>query len=158
MTYPHTDVLCCFPGIGRTTFSSEQNKEGSTFCLDLDCKGDIASFVDRVIAEKSRKAYRYILIPLNEKIRDELNKRDVRFITVTPYMHQWDAWAKRWMKAGATCETLLARLATWNAHYRDLETRDDDDDVIATVHLASDEWLGNILEQTRASAEDGRDV
>jgi len=144
MIYSSTDIILCFSGVGRTFFSAQ-----STFTLDRDFDGkDAKLFTDELVKLKALKKYRYILVPLNDKIRDELEAKSVAFITVVPLLHQWDEWSKRWLKAGATAEQLNARLADWNKYYKELEGWDYDDFAKPIIHLKDDEWLGNILCQS----------
>lgn len=144
MIYSNTDIILCFSGIGRTFFS-----EQSTFTLDRDFDGnDAKAFTDELVKLKALKKYRYILVPLNDKIRDELETRNVAFITVVPLLHQWDEWSKRWLKSGATAEQLNTRLADWNKYYKKPGGWDYDDFAKPIVHLKDDEWLGNILCQS----------
>lgn len=153
MSYPHTDVLCCFPGIGRTTFSSEQNKEGSTFCLDLDYDGEhLKEFVERVKAEREAKGRRYVLISMDADVLQLLREQNIPNVIIAPDPDDFHAWAKKWMRAGAFAETLVSRKKRWGEIRKAFENNP------CVVLLTSDEWIGNILEQTRASAEDGRDV
>ena len=153
MTYPHTDVLCCFPGIGRTTFSSEQNKEGSTFCLDLDYDGhNLNAFIETLKAELNAKNHRYILIPMGVDIFPALNKNAIEYFVVAPWPEDLAAWAKAWMQKGATVEMMRARYDSWARLLRLDETEP------YIVYLEKGDWLGNILEQSRASAADGKDV
>jgi hypothetical protein len=85
MIYTDTDVICCFPGIGRTTFSKDQNKEGSTFCLDMDYDGtNLKAFIDRVKVEREKKAHRYILVPMDAEILMALRESKIAHVTVVP--------------------------------------------------------------------------
>lgn len=153
MSYPHTDVLCCFPGIGRTTFSAEQNKEGSAFCLDLDYDGvHLKEFVERVKAEQEAKGHRYILVPADMDVLQSLREQNVWNIVIAPDPDEFHTWAKKWMRAGSGAETLVARRKRWMEIWKFFESNP------CVVLLANDEWLGNILEQSRASDADGKDV
>lgn len=152
MSYPHTDVLCCFPGIGRTTFSAEQNKEGSTFCLDLDYDRNLAVLMARVKVERAQKAYRYILLPMDEEVLQALRESLVPHLVIVPNPDEFDVWAKRWLHGGSSAGTVIARRTRWREIYNVCEKEP------CVIRLLSGDWLGNILEQTRASAEDGKDV
>jgi len=153
MSYPHTDVLCCFPGIGRTTFSTEQNKGGSTFCLDLDYDGaNLKAFIEQVKAERARKAHRYILVPMDAEILQALRESLVPHLVIVPNPDEFDVWAKRWLHGGSNAGTVIARRTRWREIYNVCEKEP------CVIRLLSGDWLGNILEQTRASAEDGKDV
>jgi hypothetical protein len=144
MIYSNTDIILCFSGIGRTFFSKD-----SLFALDKDFDGkDAKAFADEIAKLKLLKKYRYILVPMNDKIRDDLEAKSVPFITVVPLLHQWDGWSKRWLKAGATAEQLNARLTDWNKYYKELEGWDYDDFTKPIIHLKDDEWLGNVLCQS----------
>ena len=145
MIYSNTDIILCFAGIGRTFFS-----EQSTFTLDRDFKSggdsDVKKFVEWMILTKNTRKYRYILIPLNEEIGSELSARGIKYIVAIPNPSDWNAWASRWMKSGATAEQLTERSEEWskffieNAHIRKF--------IAPTVKLKPDEWLGNILCQS----------
>lgn len=153
MIYTTTDVLCCFPGIGRTTFSTDQNKGGSTFCLDMDGEGYTpAGFAQSIADERKVKEYRYILTPVNELLFQSLYVENVPFLIVAPHLQDVDVLVKAWMQKGATVETVIARLERLKG-LRELESKFRN-----IIYLQRGEWLGNILEQTRASAEDGKDV
>lgn len=153
MSYPHTDVLCCFPGIGRTTFSAEQNKGGSTFCLDLDYDGkNINSFIETLKAELNAKNHRYILIPIGIEIFPALNQNGIEYFVVAPWPEDLYAWAKAWMKKGATVKMMRDRYTSWSLLLKLVDTEP------YIIYLQNGDWLGNILEQTPASAEDGKDV
>jgi len=152
MSYPHTDVLCCFPGIGRTTFSTEQNKGGSTFCLDLDYDRNLAVLMARVKVERAQKAYRYILLPMDAEVLQALRESLVPHLVIVPNPDEFDVWAKRWLHGGSNAGTVIARRTRWREIYNVCEKEP------CVIRLLSGDWLGNILEQTRASAEDGKDV
>ena len=153
MSYPHTDVLCCFPGIGRTTFSTEVNKGGSTFALDLDYDGtNLKAFIDRVKAKRDKKAHRYILVPMDAEILAGLLEAKIPYLVVVPDPNEFDNWAKRWMHSGSSAETIIARRARWD----ELETVIGREQCV--IQLKGGDWLGNILEQSRASAADGKDI
>jgi len=164
MIYSSTDIILCFSGVGRSFFTASSAKmlkvtffgfkpieiPNSSFTADIDIPEGCSAktFVDTIVTLKNTKQYRYILAPLNDKIRDELEAKSVAFITVVPLLHQWDEWSKRWLKAGATAEQLNARLADWNKYYKELEGWDYDDFAKPIIHLKDDEWLGNILCQS----------
>lgn len=153
MSYTTTDVICCFPGIGRTTFSAEVNKGGSTFCLDLDYDGEhLKEFVARVKAEREARAHRYILVPMDAEILAGLLEAKIPYLVVVPDPNEFDNWAKRWMHSGSSAETIIARRARWD----ELETVIGREQCV--IQLKGGDWLGNVLEQTPATVKDGKDV
>ena len=153
MIYPTTDVICCFPGIGRTTFSEENKHEGSTFALDLDYDGtNLKAFIDRVKAEREKKAHRYILLPMDVEVLQALRESLVTHLVIVPSPDEFDVWAKRWLRGGSNAGTVIARRTRWREIYDVCEKEP------CVIRLLSGDWLGNILEQSRASAADGKDV
>ena len=92
MIYSSTDIILCFSGIGRTFFS-----EQSTFTLDRDFnaggESDAKKFVERMVQVKNMHKYRYILVPLNEEIGNELTARGIKYIVVIPNPNDWHQWA-----------------------------------------------------------------
>ena len=142
MIYSNTDIILCFAGIGRTFFS-----EHSTFALDRDFDGRYAkTFTDELVKLKALKKYRYILVPLNEEIGNELSARETKYIVAIPNPSDWNTWASRWMKSGATAEQLAARSEDWSKFFN--ENPHKIKFIAPTVRLKPDEWLGNILCQS----------
>jgi len=154
MSYPTTDVICCFPGIGRTTFSAEANvKEHSTFCLDLDYDGvNLNAFMTKLEAERKKKEHRYILIPMDALVLLSLKENFIPHLVVVPDPNDFDDWAKRWMHKGASAETIITRYKRWR-EIQEAENRGD-----CVIFLHNGDWLGNLLEQTPATVADGRDT
>lgn len=153
MIYPTTDVICCFPGIGRTTFSEENKHEGSTFALDLDYDGtNLKAFIDRVKAERDKIAHRYILVPMDAEIMLSLKERRIPYFIVAPSPNEFDEWAKRWMRSGSSAETLIARHKRW----REIEEMCNKGECV--VFLSGQEWLGNVLEQAPATQDEREDM
>lgn len=153
MIYTTTDVICCFPGIGRTTFSDENKREGSTFALDLDYDGtNLKAFIDRVKAERDKIAHRYILVPMDAEILMALRERDIAHITVVPNYDDFNDWMIRWMRSGATAEMIIARKK------RKYEIREAYGNEACVIELRTGEWLGNVLEQAPATQDEREDV
>jgi len=156
--YTTTDVICCFPGIGRTTFSEENKHEGSTFALDLDYDGtNLKAFIDRVKAEREKKAHRYILVPMDAEILMALRESNIAHITVVPSYDEFNEWAVRWMHSGATAEMIIARKKRWREidGYSDRSVWSSE---ACVIRLGTGEWLGNVLEQAPATQDERKDV
>lgn len=158
MIYTTTDVICCFPGIGRTTFSEENKREGSTFCLDMDYDGtNLKAFIDRVKAERDKKAHRYILVPMDAEILAALRESYIAHIVVVPKFEDLNDWMIRWMHSGATAGMIIARKKRWN------EINGYDGSSVwsseaCVIELRTGEWLGNVLEQAPATQDERKDV
>jgi hypothetical protein len=163
MSYKNTDIILCYPGIGRTFFAQDKSTdtefefrgekrvlpgvEHSSFTVDLDVLR-----TDDVVHMKTSGWYRYILVPIYSQVRKELNAHSVPFLLVAPKPEDKQAWIKRWMKAGATAELIAERIKGWDTigiHF---------DGEFEWIYLNSDEWLGNILQQSPMSDADGRDA
>ena len=140
-----TDIILCFSGIGRTFFKSDGLNSMFTFDIDFDGK-DAKKFVEGLIQIKALKKYRYLLAPLNEEIGNELSARGVKYIVVIPNPSDWNAWASRWMKSGATAEQLTKRSEEWSKFFN--ENPHKIKFIAPTVKLKPDEWIGNILCQS----------
>lgn len=153
MIYTTTDVICCFPGIGRTTFSAENKHEGSTFALDLDYDGtNIKAFIDRVKAERAKLAHRYILVPMDAEILMAFWENGIDHITVVPDSDDRNDWMIRWMHSGATAKMITARKDRWSEINKAWSTES------CVIALRTGEWLGNVLEQAPATQDERKDV
>ncbi len=163
MSYKSTDIILCYPGIGRTFFAQDKSTdtefefrgekrvlpgvEHSSFTVDFD----VFKTSDLLLLKESKR-FRYILVPINAQLRKELNAHSVPFLLVAPNPIDKQAWIKRWMKAGATAELIAERLKGWDTigiHF---------DGEVEWIYLNSEEWLGNILQQSPMSDADARDA
>ncbi len=162
MSYKNTDIILCYPGIGRTFYAQGKTGidglapkiENSSFTLDLDFKeGDATErLVENIRHAKNSRKYRYILIPLNSDVRSMLRNAGIKYLLVAPKPEDKQIWIKRWLKAGATAELIAKRLNGWDTigiHF---------DGELEWIYLSADEWLGNILQQSPMSDADGKDA
>lgn len=169
MHYKNSDIIMCFPGIGRTFFASlitpaqrvepgpDQLRKKTTneaiphsdFTLDKDFSGDdLKGFAEEVASIHKTGRYRYILIPMRYDLAKHLYDSDIQFIVVKPYELDRDVWMKRWMKAGESALDLSVRLKEMNNSESGYAA------FAPIVHLSADEWLGNILDQTPIKVPD----
>ena len=146
MKYNSTDIILCFPGIGRTRFK-ELGSNGS-FTIDVGAEAT----ADQILELKKSQQYRYILAPLTQKLVEDLWTSWVTpFIIVAPWYYDKEDRIKLWMKAGADAKTLAVRAQAW----KDLEVYTLDDPTpkeLVLIHLDPDEWLGHLLAQTPIDA------
>lgn len=145
MKYNSSDIILCFPGIGRTRFK-ELGSNGS-FTIDVGEKATLEQLKELQASQQ----YRYILAPLTQELVEKLWIDKLTFIIVAPWYYDKEDRLKLWMKAGADAKTLAIRAQAWE----DLKVYTYDDDMpkeIVLIHLDSEEWLGHLLAQTPIDA------
>ena len=145
MKYNSSDIILCFPGIGRTRFK-ELGSNGS-FTIDVGEETDW----NKLVELQKTGEYRYILAPLTQDLVEDLWKNNITFIIVSPWYYDKEERIKLWMKAGADAKTLAVRARAWD----DLKAYTYDDDFpkqIVLIHLDIEEWLGHLLAQTPIDA------
>lgn len=158
MPYKDSDIILCFPGIGRTFFAGDKTTleigtlRHSQFTLDKDFSGGMKAFVDELVKIKKSRQYRYILVQNNLALHLDLIANDVTFLVVAPNPNHKQIWMKRWMQAGASAELIDSRLARWE----EIGTRYSGE--IEAIYLGPDEWLGNILQKTPLTEADAKDA
>lgn len=143
MKYKSSDIIVCFPGIGRTYFTGQYSN--SSFVCDLDQNKEwVEEFLKKPVILREERTYRYILIPASPDIFKELKAQKIPFIYVRPYNDEANEWMKRWMKADANISDLT---------FRRLAFRWDNPVDVPIVYLSSEEWLGNVLSQSPTGEE-----
>ena len=160
MKYKRSDIILCYPGIGRTFFTAckEKGVPNSTFTYNTDFKSGegpvaLSAFIESILALKETKDYRYILVPLTTETHERLSEKKVPYFIVTPYTDEKNEWVKRWLKAGASALEVFNRTCDWGTLIRVDTTKGKG----IKVFLDKDEWLGNVLEQSPATAEEGNE-
>ena len=144
MIYSNTDIILCFAGIGRSFYY--KTGSNSSFAMDVDVESeDKAKFIDGIIETKNLKRYRYILLPMDLEIKALLDSRKVSYVVARPDMDDKSEWIRRWWKSNATAEQITSRIAEFERF--DTEESSGQWKDAPTIHLKSDEWLGNILSQ-----------
>ena len=144
MIYSNTDIILCFAGIGRSYYY--KTGSNSSFAMDVDPDSkDLAKFIDGIIETKSLKRYRYILLPMDLEIKALLDSRKVSYVVAIPSAADKSEWIRRWWKSNATAEQIESRIAEFERF--DTEDSGGQWKGAPTIHLKSDEWLGNILSQ-----------
>lgn len=162
MKYKRSDIILCYPGIGRTFFTSfkddDKGIKNSAFTYNAEFKdvvGPVAlsGFIESLLALKETKDYRYILVPLVPDIHVRLSDKKVPYFIVTPYLDERNEWVKRWLKAGASALEVFNRTCDWYTLIKVDTTKGKG----VRVYLDKDEWLGNVLEQSPATYEEGNE-
>lgn len=150
MTYQYTDIILCFPGIGRTFFEKGKTEavDHSSFTINFD----ESAKAETLLCARATKKYRYVLAPISDKLRKELNAKGIPYLLVAPNPNDKQIWIKRWLKAGGTAEMIAARISEWGTIGTQYGGEPE------WIYLAADEWLGNILQQSPISEGDGKDV
>ena len=144
MIYSNTDIILCFAGIGRSFYY--KTGSNSSFAMDVDPdRKDLAKFIDEIIETKSLKRYRYILLPMDLEIKALLDERKVSYVVAMPDLEDLSEWICRLWKSNATAEQIKSRIAEFERV--DTEESGGSWKDAPTIHLKSDEWLGNILSQ-----------
>lgn len=104
-----TIIICGFPAIGKTTFSNQR--------LDvLDLDSSQFNWITQNNAERKRNPdfpvnyidaveehigkFRYILISTHYLVRDELNKRNLPYVTIIPSLDCYWEYQERMKKRG----------------------------------------------------------
>ena len=104
-----TMIICGFPAIGKTTFSNQR--------LDvLDLDSSQFNWITKDNAERERNPnfptnyidaveenigmFKYILISTHYLVRDELNKRNLRYVTIIPSLDCYWEYQERMKKRG----------------------------------------------------------
>ena len=165
MKYKRSDIILCYPGIGRTFFTSFKDVDkgvlNSSFTYNAEFKEGVGpeglrsinSFVESTLALRETKNYRYILLPLLPMLNVLLSDSGIPYFVVTPYSDERNEWVKRWLKAGAGAVEVFSRTCNWSTFMK-LDTSKGKG---VRVYLEKDEWLGNILEQSPATTEEGNE-
>ena len=144
MIYSNTDIILCFSGIGRSFYY--KTGSNSSFAMDVDPEyGDLNKFIDGIIETKNLKRYRYILLPMDLKIKDLLDVRKVSYVVAMPDTDDMSEWIRRWWKSNATAEQIDSRMKDYSK-FRTEESGGQWDGA-RRIYLKSDEWIGNILSQ-----------
>ena len=144
MSYPHTDFLCVAAGCGASTAAEDHP---STY---YDAK-DVA---DAIRASKTGN-YRYVLLNADKSTRTELDEAGVDYVIIAPLPKSEAEWTARWLRAGSSVSDIKKRLARWEEN-KDIYNLFKPYAPIAFI--PSDKWLSQMMEQSRASAADGKDV
>ena len=144
MIYSNTDIILCFSGIGRTFYYKTGSNSSFAMDVDPDRKG-LDKFIDEIIETKNLKRYRYILLPMDLEIKALLDERKVSYVVAMPDLEDMSEWICRWWKSNATAEQIKSRIAEFERV--DTEESGGSWKDAPTIHLKSDEWLGNILSQ-----------
>ena len=145
MTYPTTDIILCFSGIGRSFYYKQGSN--SNFALDKDIVGDDwGAFCDEIIAEKAKERWRYILVPLDTLLAQYLTERGVKFVIACPMPTDRNEWFRRWWKSNATAKQIADRSKAWDNYLVGSEEIEALGAPI--IYLKSDEWIGNVLSQS----------
>ena len=144
MIYSNTDIILCFSGIGRSFYY--KTGSNSSFAMDVDVETkDKAKFIDGIIETKNLKRYRYILLPMDLKVKALLDSRKVSYVVAIPNVEDKSEWIRRWWKANATAEQIESRIAEFER--LDTEESGGQWKDVPTIYLKSDEWIGNVLSQ-----------
>ena len=165
MKYKRSDIILCYPGVGRTFFTSFKDKNNgvsnSAFTYNAEFKpeagpGDyrkLTNFVESTLSLRETKDYRYILLPLLPELNQLLCDKGIPYFVVTPYSDERNEWVKRWLKAGASATEIYSRICNWTT----LMKLDITKGKGIKVWLDKEEWLGNVLEQSPATTEEGNE-
>ena len=144
MIYSNTDIILCFAGIGRSFYY--KTGSNSSFAMDVDPDSkDLAKFIDEIIETKSLKRYRYILLPMDLKIKALLDERKVSYVVAMPDLEDMSEWIRRWWKSNATAEQIDSRMKDY-FRFKTEDAGGQWDDT-QKIYLKSDEWIGNVLSQ-----------
>ena len=144
MIYSNTDIILCFAGIGRSFYY--KTGSNSSFAMDADPdRKDLAKFIDGIIETKNLKRYRYILLPMDLKVKELLDQANIKYVIARPFLDDMSEWIRRWWKSNATAEQIESRIAEFERF--DTEDSGGSWNDVPTIYLKSDEWIGNILSQ-----------
>jgi hypothetical protein len=104
-------IICGFPAIGKTTFSNQRldtlDLDSSQFNWIVDGNAERVrnphfpkNYIDAVIQNLGK--FKYILISTHYLVRDELNKRNIPYLTVVPSLDCYWEYQERMKKRGDT--------------------------------------------------------
>ena len=165
MKYKRSDIILCYPGVGRTFFTSfkDDDKEikNSAFTYNADYTYEPSqpkfegapTFINSAIALRETRNYRYILLPLLPEFNSILSDKGIPYLIVAPHTDERNEWVKRWLKAGASATEIYNRTCNWS----DFMRLDVSKGKGIRVWLDKSEWLGNVLEQSPTTTEEGNE-
>lgn len=141
MSYPHTDVLLVDAGCGATTAAE-----------DFPNKYVEAKTVNEAMRLCLTHSYRYVLMNTDKATRDGLDAKQIDYVIVAALPGTDSGWVERWLRAGSSGRDIKKRLEHRAAN------SDIHDCGAPIAYISTDKWFGQMMEQSRASAEDGKDV
>ena len=132
-----TTPIFGFSGVGKSTYANEF----PAIARDMQ-QGDLEfdRFLEDVLEELGKQEHRYVFLPCDSLLRQELVRRGIAFVVILPdYILRW---VKRWLKAGDSADCIKRRVETLDA----VEEAFSGDPVL---YLSSkhNEWIGNVLSQ-----------
>ena len=139
-----TDILCVAAGLGAS-YAAEH----------FQTRYYEAQSVSDAIEIARRNQYRYVLLDADRETRAELDAKNIDYAVIASCRYLEFVWVERWLKAGSSVATIKSRLARWAANLGDDIYEEPK---MPVAFIGTNQWLGEMLEQSPADKTDKEDV
>lgn len=80
------------------------------------------------------------LLSCHQEVRDELKRRNIKYIIVLPTLNQRNNYLKRWLKRGSSIDFIYSMNNRWEYMIKSCE-----DDSAPKIYLDEGEYLSDVL-------------
>lgn len=145
-------IICGFSGVGKSTAEQKRKNvidfESSAYShrwLDGKMQPEKnrifpKNYINAVLDRYSEHTGEIYLLSCHQEVRDELKRRGVDYIIVTPTFHQKNEYLKRWLRRGSSTDFIASMDKRWGEM---IESCEKDDAPIICLH--EDEYILDVL-------------
>lgn len=148
----HPFIICGFPGIGKTTAAQKHRnaediessifswvwKDGNRMERNKDFPKNYIDFVEKYIEENY--SCDYVFLSSHQKVREELKKRNINYIIITPNLELRNEYLIRYFQRGSDVEFIKDMYDNWYSYIHGFEK-----DEVPIIRLDKGEWLSSII-------------
>lgn len=143
-------IICGFPGVGKTAcekYARVLDAESSAYShiidpVEMTCRKNDefpTNYIDMVESEMKSDRWDIILLSSHKVVRDELKRRNIKFVAVCPQVDCLPDYLGRYLKRGSDYDFMVDIANKWSRYISDMA----DEELCIT--LEKGQYISDIL-------------